>query len=149
MIRRRKNLVRKARGFTLIESALAVTIIGTAFVSMLSLLATGTMANIDSAELTTGVNLARNIRELTLQQKYTDLPGYNNRSYQPPKDSQGNNISSMSGWKQAITVQAVDPHSLTTNQIDSTPSAVRITVTVSHNGEKVSDLSWYCFDATP
>jgi len=52
-------------------------------------------------------------------------------------------------WKQTITVQAVDPFRLTTNIVDSTPSAVRVTVTVLHNDQKVCDLSWYTLDGTP
>jgi len=138
-----------SRGFTLLEAALATMIIGTGFVAVLQLLADGTVANIDSAELTTGVNLARNIRELTLQKAYSTLPTYNSVNYSPPHDSQGVVLSKLPDWKQSITVQAVDPNDLVVNQVDSTPAAVRITVKVSHHDQQVCDLSWYSFDATP
>jgi len=140
---------RALRGFTLMEASLATMIVGIAFVAVLQLLAVGTMANMQSAEQTTAVNLARDIRELLLQKKYVNLPTYNNVSYQPPHDSRGIEISDLATWKQTITVQAVDPFRLTTNIVDSTPSAVRVTVTVLHNDQKVCDLSWYTLDGTP
>jgi type II secretory pathway pseudopilin PulG len=136
-------------GFTLIEAALATIIIGVAFTAVLQLMAAGTVANVDATALTTGTNLARNIRELTLQKTYASLPTYNNASYKPPRDSRGTSISSLGEWQQVITVQAVDPNNLKVNQVDPTPAAVRITVTVNRNSQKVCDLSWYCFDATP
>lgn len=140
---------RRNRGFTLLEASLATVIVGIAFVAVLQLLAIGTMSNLASAEQTSGVNLARNVRELLLQKTYASLPTYNNVSYSPPHDSRGQPIAEMSEWKQTITVQAVDQHRLTTNIVDSTPSAVRITVTISRNEVKVCDLSWYCLDGTP
>jgi len=139
----------KRRGFTLLEASLATMIVGVAFVAVLQLLATGTVANVDSANLTTAVNLARNLRELTLQSPYTNLSTYNGVSYNPPHDSRGDPIDELEGWEQAITVQAVDPERVTTNVVDSTPAAVRVTVTINHNSQKVCDLSWYCFDAKP
>ncbi|MBC8108316.1 MAG: hypothetical protein H7Z14_17150 [Anaerolineae bacterium] len=120
-----------------------------AFVAMLQLLAAGTVANLDSSELTSGINLARNIRELTLQSAYSELTAYDGASYDPPHDSRGVVLTEFSGWRQAIDVQAVDPTKLTTDFVDPNPSAVRITVTVSHNDQKVCDLSWYSFNATP
>src|SRR3954468_22798523 len=146
----RKRFLRRglrAAGFTLLEAALATMIIGTAFVAALQLIAAGTVANIDSAELTTGVNLARNIRELTLQKAYSTLPTYNSVNYSPPHDSQGVVLSKLPDWKQSFTVQAVDPNDLVVNQVDSTPAAVRITVKVSHHDQQVCDLSWYSFEA--
>lgn len=139
----------KRSGFTLLEASLATMIVGVAFTAVLQLLAAGTVANMDSADLTTGVNLARNIRELTLQAKYTDLPTYNSASYNPPHDSRGNSIDALEGWSQVIAVQAVDPARVTTNIVDATPAAIRISVTVNHNNKKVCDLSWYCFDGKP
>ena len=138
-----------ARGFTLLEASLATMIVGVAFVAVLQLLAAGTVANLSSADLTTGINLAKNIRELTLQSKYVNLPTYNGTSYNPPHDSRGTSITDLDGWRQTIAVQSVDPNRLTTNIVDATPAAVRITATVSHNEQKVCDLSWYAFDATP
>ena len=147
--RRRSRSIGRYRGFTLLEASLATVIVGIAFTAVLQLLAAGTVSNMDSSQQTTAVNLARNVRELLLQKTYASLPTYNNATYNPPHDSRGQDITEMSEWKQTITVQAVDPQRLTMNIVDSTPSAVRITVTVSRNDEKVCDLSWYSLDGTP
>ena len=55
---------RRNRGFTLIEAAMTTVIIGVGFVAMLQLLATGTASNIEGAQTTTGINLAKNVREM-------------------------------------------------------------------------------------
>src|SRR5690349_6272577 len=51
---------RREGGFTLVEAALTMVIIGTGVVAMLQLLAAGTMSNSSAAELTTAVQLANN-----------------------------------------------------------------------------------------
>ena len=69
--RRRPRLMRRA-GFTLIEAALTTAIIGFGVVSMMGLLATGTTNNKDSAQLTTGLQLARSIREMSVSLPFSD-----------------------------------------------------------------------------
>jgi hypothetical protein len=129
---------------------LATIIVGVAFVAVLQLIATGTVVNVDAAELTTGVNLARNVRELALQTPYAQLSTrFNGATLQPPQDSRGVTLVGLDEWQQAITVQPVDPERLTANVVDSTPAAVRMTVNVRQNGESVCSLTWYSFDATP
>lgn len=60
------------RGFTLIEAAMVTVIIGVGVVSMLQLLAAGTQSNSEGTELTTSINLANNIREMSLGLAYYD-----------------------------------------------------------------------------
>src|SRR5687768_8407110 len=62
LARRRRHHPRRT-GFTLIEAALTTAIIGFGVVSMMGLLATGTTNNKDSAQLTTGLQFARAMRE--------------------------------------------------------------------------------------
>jgi prepilin-type N-terminal cleavage/methylation domain-containing protein len=140
---------RHRRGFTLIEASLATVIIGVGFVAVLQLIATGTVVNAESSSMTTGMNLARGINEYLLQKKYADLPGYNGAHYTPPKDSRGSNIDILQDWTQNIEVVSVDPTDLTRVVADPTPQAVRVTVTVVHNGNQVCQLSWYVLEATP
>jgi prepilin-type N-terminal cleavage/methylation domain-containing protein len=165
---------RPRRGFTLIETALTVTIVGVAIVSLVQLLAAGTVANVDSAELTTGVTLARNVREFSLRLAFmdsttpstwgldagesaadpttfddsNDLAG---RTFSPPIDSAGKKLTGFDDWSQATSVVTVDPNRLNTTATipnGSTP-VNRITVTVFHHQHKVCDLTWYAFYATP
>src|SRR3954454_25013895 len=60
------------RGFTLIEAAMVTVIIGVGVVAMLQLLAAGTVSNSEGTELTTAINLANNIREMSLGLAYYD-----------------------------------------------------------------------------
>jgi Tfp pilus assembly protein PilV len=136
------------RGFTLIEAALATVIIGLGVTAMMQLLAAGTVNTIEGFETTSGVNVAKAIREITVQKSMAQILAMNNTYHEPPWDSRSQPISTMTGWRQTIAVQPVDKDSLTTNIVDPTPAAVRITVTVTHNGGKVCDMSWYTFDPT-
>ena len=137
------------RGFTLIEAMLTTIIIGVAFTAMLQLLAVGTVNNIKGSELTTAISLARNIREYTLNTKWANLPGLNNTTHNPPWDSRGIPVNSLTNWEQKITVQTVNPDNIQQNIADPTPDAVRVSVTINHNNQKVCDLSWFVFDGTP
>lgn len=139
----------RRRGFTLIEAAMTTVIVGVGFMAMLQLLAAGTASNLQGAESTTGVNLAKNVREMALKLPYAHLTTLNGKSYSPPVDARGTTLSEFTGWTQTCKVQAVDPVHVTTDIIDSAPEAVRLTVTVSHNGQFVTDVSWYAFDGTP
>src|SRR5690606_10486802 len=131
----RSRVVRHRFGFTLVDAALTTVIMGVAFVAMLQLLAAGTAANVDASALTTGSNLARNIRELTLNRTVAQVRALHGTTYQPAVDSRGTAIADAAEWKQAITVQTVNPELLTQNIIDANGRAVRVTTTVSRRQE--------------
>jgi prepilin-type N-terminal cleavage/methylation domain-containing protein len=137
--------VRSRRGFTLIESAIVTVIIGVGAVAMLELLATGTASNVSGAEVTTGVSLAKQIRELTLQSTFDDTITLNGASYDPPFDAGNNPITKLAGWKQTIKVQPVSPDKLTQELASTEPDAARVTVVVSRNGRRVCEMSWLRF----
>jgi prepilin-type N-terminal cleavage/methylation domain-containing protein len=132
-------------GFTLIEAAITMVIIGVGVVSTCQLLAAGTSANVDGAQQTTGVNLARNLRELTLKAPFADLPTLNGQSFNPAIDSRGEEIPGFGKWTQTIQVQAVDTGRLMTNIVDPDADVVRVTVDVLYNGQPVSTVRWYRF----
>jgi Tfp pilus assembly protein PilV len=144
------NLYRRRQaGFTLMEAAMTTMIVGVGLVATLQLLAAGTASNIDGARTTTGVNLARGIRELTLKMTFDEVRALDGRTYNPPIDSRGTAVNGFDQWSQAVTVQAVDKDGLTTQIVDPTSHAVRVTVVVSQHGKEVSSLSWYRFLPTP
>ena len=60
------------RGFTLIEAAIVTVIIAVGVVGMLELLAAGSVSNAEGTELTTAINLAANVREVSLGMAYYD-----------------------------------------------------------------------------
>jgi hypothetical protein len=57
--------------------------------------------------------------------------------------------ATMPGWTQSITVHTVDPNSITTDVPNGTDSAVRVTVTISHQGNLVTTMTWYTFYGAP
>jgi prepilin-type N-terminal cleavage/methylation domain-containing protein len=153
---------RRRRGFTLIEAAMVTVIIGVGVMSMLQLLAAGTAANEDAAELTIAINLANNIHEITLGMPYydpqtptvwnskeptvaewdniTDLDG---ATFNPPVDARRNPIPEYAGWRQSVEVESVTHDKVTVTTPDTTaePTA-RVTVTVRHRGRTVYATSW-------
>jgi hypothetical protein len=54
------------------ETALTTIIVGVGVLAIVELLSAGTSSNIESTDLTTGVNLAKNIRELSLKLAFLD-----------------------------------------------------------------------------
>src|ERR1043166_3909869 len=99
----------RRRGFTLIEAAIVTAIVGIGIVGVMELLAAGSMANAQSAELTTGVYLANNIDEMLQGVSYANLKStYDNKTYSPPVDSTGGALSGFTNWKQIISVKYVD-----------------------------------------
>lgn len=126
---------------------MTTVIVGVGCVALLQLIAAGTVANVDGARTTTAVNLGRNVRERTLRFRYDDLRGLNGRVYQPPIDSRGNLMTEMTEWSQSVSVTPVNPDRLTMPILDTDPDALRVRVTVKRNGETVTEVNWYCFDA--
>jgi prepilin-type N-terminal cleavage/methylation domain-containing protein len=144
-----KTRRRVRRGFTLIEAAMTTVIVGVGFVATLTLVNAGTMSNARGAESTTAISLARNIREFMLQKTFPQLIAYNGKNYPQAVDSRESPVAELNGWSQSVTVQPVDPNKITTDITDSAPSALRVTVVVSHNQKKLTTVSWYAFDGTP
>jgi prepilin-type N-terminal cleavage/methylation domain-containing protein len=132
----------RRRGFTLIESAIATVIIGVAVTSLLQLLAAGTIANKEGAELTTAINLAGNIHEAAVRIEYEDLFDLN-QTFNTPVDARLRPIVGMNGWSQVVDVSYVDENLLTSAVPDhQTEPMTRITVTVNRNGDFVYRTSW-------
>jgi Tfp pilus assembly protein PilV len=161
ILRRRPS--RRPRGFTLVEAALTMVIIGTGVLAMLQLLAAGTMSNGAAAELTTAVNLANNVHEIAVAlpftcaanpasttfkdtggpANYTYLWDLNGDSYSPPLDIRRNAISAYSTWTQKVTVQSVDPQNLDAVRPNSvTLPTARVTVLILHGAKTVYRASW-------
>jgi hypothetical protein len=127
------------------------------------LLAKGTMSNLDGADLTTGVNLANCIHELTFGLNFVDpnnpnnwgpetgetlatyshLDDFNGQTFSPPIDARRQTLATYNNWSQQVSVTKVDINRLSTTVPNgtSTPSA-RVTVTALHFGQPVYTESW-------
>lgn len=154
------------RGFTLMESALAIVIIGTGVFAMLRLLSAGTSSNQAGAELTTAVNLANNVHEIIIRLPFYDpdtaqgaTPAWNTKeadvtqyddvldfdacTFSPPIDVRRQPISLYAGWSQVVSVSSVSLNQLSSTQTNSTaiPTA-RVTVQVFHAGRLIYQTNW-------
>lgn len=151
------------RGFTLIEAALAMVIIGIGVVALLELMAAGTMSNSVGTELTTAASLANNIHEISMvlpfndpangaststkeaggPTAYNDIWDMNGDTYSPPLDVTRHQLTAFSNWGQQVTVQSVQPDTLTASRPNNvTLPTARVTCTITHNGKIVYTASW-------
>jgi len=157
------------RGFTLIEAALVTVIVGVGITAMLELLAAGTLSNREGAAATIAVNLARNIREMSLGLAFSDpavpthwgletgetihaaddLDDLDGAVFSPPIDAMRVPLTDLAGWEQRLTVRSADPDRLTLTVPNGSAPAVRVTVEVRHNGRTVYTTGWYVFDTEP
>ena len=139
-----------------------MVIIGVGVMALLQLIAAGTMSNSTGTELTTAVNLANNIHEISIElsfkdtnnptstttkessvASYDDIWDMNGDTYSPPLDVRRNPIASYANWSQKVTVTSVDPTNLTAVRPNSTTLATaKMTVVIFHNNKAVYTASW-------
>lgn len=140
--------LRRRRGFTLIESALAAVIVGVALVASFQLFAACTQQNATSTRMTTAMMLAENVHEAMIGlmfsdpgtgtatfgpetaetlDKFDDVDDFNGPSpgpgmtLNPPVDSRRNALPSLAKFSQHVTVWPVHLNNLATNSDPSAP----------------------------
>jgi|SRR5436309_5821649 len=153
---------RARKGFTLIEAAMVTVIIGIGVVGMLELLAAGTLSNSKGTELTTAINLANNVREISLGlafadpqlptvwntkeasvDLYDDIKDLDGESWSPPRDVRRAPITTYGNWRQKVKVETVAQDNVASVRPNSpTEPTARITVTVQRADTDVYVMSW-------
>lgn len=140
----------RARGFTLIEAALATVIVGVGFFASLQLFASCTEQNRTAADMSTALMLTTNIREAvsglsfadprvghthfgpesgeTLSD-FNDVDDFDGSSLNPPIDSQREPIPSLAQYTQVVSVWPVNPNQLSTNSNEAVPDIPKGTYT--------------------
>lgn len=157
-------------GFTLIETAMVMTLIGLGVLAMLELLAAGSVSNAYGTEMTTAVHLANNVHEISLGMAFVDpqnplvwntkepggITAYDNvmdldgTSFSPPLDVRRQPMPDYSGWGQRVRVESVAEDyvaSVRPNTLDE--PTVRVTVTIFRNGRDVYTTSWLAVAPAP
>jgi hypothetical protein len=159
---------RTRRGFNLTEAAIVMIVVGVGICAILDLLAAGTAANAEGAEMTAAMNLANNIREISLDMRFNDpekptlwntketganfqpdvtlfdnLLDLDGCEFSPPLDCGRQKIPGYGNWKQKIKVETVLPGNLNAPVANNPkePTA-RVTVTIERANAKVYSLSW-------
>jgi type II secretory pathway pseudopilin PulG len=128
----------------LVEAAVVTAVVGIAITSLITLLAAGTVASNESAELTTAINLVNNLHEASLTMTYAQVIAKNNVNYSPPVNSNLVSITQLgTNWKQHIDVYYLDPRNLNGGSSGSTvqPTA-RMIVTIYHASTLVYTAQW-------
>lgn len=152
------------RGFWLMESTLAIAIIGIGVVAVVGSQQAWHMQAVMSDRLATGMRLAIEIRELTLllpandpvtgaetwgielgetiPNDLDDLDDLDDITFSDPIDATTSIIDGMSGWSQQVTVQCVDPFDVQQEVAHGSSEIVRIEVTVLLDEVEITRLSW-------
>ena len=148
--RRSPNGARRRRGgFTLIEASLAIVIIGVGVVAAMELLAVGSKVNGESHRLTTGMNLAANVRELAQEKTGAEVLALNGQAFSPPRDARNAPIDGLGGWQQVVTAARVVPGDVkSTSGAPATSRLIRLSVGVQYRGRDVTSESWLVADTS-
>jgi len=162
---RRRRYPHRREGFTLIEAAIAVMVVGLGIVSLVHAMGAGTRVNATGRDITTATFLAQEVREWTLGLPFSDpdpgdadnppgpdgsdphmfvddLDDLMSTTFSPPRDGQGYVIDGMDDWSQLIGMGWRDPDSLTTTVPAGTSDVVNVIVLICHKQEIVLITSW-------
>jgi len=158
----------RRRGFSLVESALAIVIVGIGIVALVASLGAASSINGAGRNLTRGVFLAQEVREWTLRLPFSDPdpgdannpPGPDGTSpqvfvddlddlynaagllYSPPRDGAGQALSDLTGWSQKLTLTWRSPDNLLQTVSPGASDIVHVQVSVRLQGKEVFATNW-------
>ena len=132
----------KKSAFTFIEVLIAITLVGLAIVSLVAANSSFTKANGAATDLSTAEFLIEQIRERTALVDYDGLYDFDDVSFSPPKNANGEDLSDLSAFSQNIIVQNVNDTDFENVVTDGNSHFVRVTVKVFLNSREISSSSW-------
>jgi prepilin-type N-terminal cleavage/methylation domain-containing protein len=131
------------RGFTLMETALAIVIVGVGFLSVFELYTNTSRQNFESASVTTAAALAGNVREMMQGLRFDDpvdrlrrfgaesgedvgdfddVDDFDGVSLNPPLDSTRQPLEALSQYTQVVSVMPVDANRPSMNTNEAAPT---------------------------
>jgi prepilin-type N-terminal cleavage/methylation domain-containing protein len=148
---------RRRGGFTLVETAITLVIVGVAIAALVVSIGASTRMNAEARDLTTATFLAQSMREWSSRVglfdpdtdttgDYDDLEDFQDQTFQPPRDGSGIELTdeNFGNWKQTVDLEYVDANYLA-GPAQGTPSGTtlgRFTVRVYRDDELMARLSW-------
>ena len=157
-------------GFTLIEVAVATTIVGVGLAALMVSVESSTRVNDVGGKLAQGTFLAQEIREWSLALPFSDPdaadagrpPGPDGTdpqtsvddlddfygadglgtTYKPPRDGMGNAIASLPDWSQTITMAWRDPNNVAAPATAGTTGVIYVHVSVAYRDKAVYATNW-------
>lgn len=128
------------RAFTLIEIMVTVVIIGIGLTAVMATIGSTTTVHDAGNKLTQAVFLAQEVREWTMGMD--DFSTLDDATYSPPHNSQGEDLTGMTGWSQVLDVTWRSESDLATPVADRTSKVARVDLTVQYGTETVLTTSW-------
>ena len=150
-------------GFTLVEVLIATLLVGCAIASLMVANRAFTQANDAGTDLSTAEFLIEQIKELTALLPvvdpqtdvttfgpetgenlagYDDLDDFDGASFSPPINANRSSLNDYASFSQQVTVENVSASNFEQVVGDHLSSFVRITVSVSQNGQMITSASW-------
>ena len=150
------------RGFTLVEVAIAIVIVGTGSVALLGLTAACTTQNRAAADMTTAAMLAQHVQEMLAELPVSDptlgtttfgreagetvatsddVDDFNGVTFEPPVDSSRAALTGLNLYSQIITVTPAAAKQLTANSGTYT-GTVRVRVDIKKGSNVIHTLEW-------
>ena len=132
--------LRRGGGFTMIKAMLAVMIVGLGIAALMQVFASGTIVNGYGDNLSKGVFLAEELRSMTDNVFFDDLQAHDGQTFSGV-DANGAVVAGLQDYSQTFAVEGVNPDDMLP-YVGPDPEAIRLTVTVSRDGEELTQLSW-------
>ena len=153
-------------GFSLIESLIAILLVGFAMASLLAANGAFTKANGAGTDLSTAEFLVEQIRELSVLlpvvepgtpesgfdvfgpesgetlATYDDLNDFDGANFSPPISADRISLAELAGFSQQVTVQNVNASNFEQVVADHSSDFVRVTVRVYLNSREISSARW-------
>jgi hypothetical protein len=159
---RKSQVGSRKSGFTLIETALAVVIVGTGVLAILAAQQAYHQHNMWSQRIGTALLLANEMRELTMNMprfdpitgedtfgpegneptvmQYDDLDDFHGATFSPPIDAHRLTIPNMDRWTQVVTVENVLPNMVNGTAVpNNSTDVVRITCRVLYQSPTMNE----------
>jgi prepilin-type N-terminal cleavage/methylation domain-containing protein len=154
--------IARRRGFTLVEVAVAIVIVGTGSVALMGLTSACTTQNRAAADTTTAAMLAQHVQEMLAELPLSDptlgttnfgretgetvatsddVDDFNGVTFAPPVDSSRAALTGLDLFSQVITVTPAAAKQLTANS-GSYTGAVRVRVDIKKGSNVVHTLEW-------
>jgi prepilin-type N-terminal cleavage/methylation domain-containing protein len=151
------------RGFSLIETLIAILLVGLAVASLLTANGAFTRANGAGTDISTAEFLVEQIRELSallpvvdpetevaafgpetgeVLSTYDDNDDFDGASFSPPIGASRSPLAELAAFSQQVTVQNVSATNFEQVVADHSSSFVRVTVRVYVNSKEISSASW-------
>ena len=159
MRRHRPTLARRPRGFTIIEAAVSVVVVGSILATAVTGIGVGARLRVAQQDQARARELGEHLLAEILQRQYKspgaspvfgpeageqraaydDVDDYDELSESPPTTPDGAPMNDFAGWRRAVTVEWVDPVNIATT-VNADKGLKRVTVTVTGPGGRRATL---------